>query len=304
MKEPFRHFLRFNEEKVNQTTPLDHCGHSFVIIETNPMNSADRKFFYSGRKSAITEHAAALIIAEAYCAVEDHGQFSLVLAGGNSPRLLYEKLAQGVPTRLFEHFALAVPGNNTEDRQSINRLPPNTWLFQGDERCVPFDHPDSNYRMVKDTLLRHSGIADDHLFRMAAEKDDSEGAARGYEATIRTFFSTEGSLSPQGYPLFDLILLGLGDDGHTASLFAENREALQEQKRWVVAVNAPQAKPPGMRLTLTLPVINHARNVLFFTTGNEKCKLAKKIFLEKERSVPASLVKPESGKEYWFAAQP
>ncbi len=268
------------------------------------MNRTDRKFFYSGRESEITGHAAALIIAEAYRAVDDHGRFSLVLAGGNSPRLLYNKLAQGIPAALFEHYALAVPCQNPGDRQSIHRLPPNTWLFQGDERCVPFDHPDSNYRMVKDTLIRHSGIADDHLFRMTAEKNDAEEVARSYEMAIRTFFSAEESLSPQGYPLFDLILLGLGEDGHTASLFAENREALQERKRWVVAVNAPQAKPPGIRLTLTLPVINHARNVLFFTTGREKCQLAKKIFLEEEMSVPASLVKPESGRLYWFAAQP
>ena len=104
-------------------------------------------------------------------------------------------------------------------------------------------------------------------------------------------------------PLFDLILLGLGEDGHTASLFSGNAEALHERKRWVVAVNAPQAKPPGMRLTITLPVINHARNVLFFIKGREKGELAKKIFLEKQRDVPASLIKPECGKLFWFAAQ-
>ena len=234
----------------------------------------------------------------------DHGMFSLVLAGGNSPRLLHKKLAQGVSSEIFEHYGLAVPCNNSEEKHALHVLPPNTRLFQGDERCVSPNHPDSNYRMIRESLLQHSGIADDHLFRMAAEEGDVDRSARSYEAAIRTFFSTEGSLVPQGYPIFDLILLGLGDDGHTASLFTDNREALQEQKRWVVAVNAPHGKPPGMRLTLTLPVINHARNVLFFITGREKCELAEKIFLERERGVPASLVKPVNGRLFWFTIKP
>ena len=263
-----------------------------------------RTLFYSGRECEITEHAASLIIAEACRAVADHGYCSLVLSGGNSPRLLYEKLAHGIPATLFERYGLATPGNNPADKQTLHTLPPHTWLFQGDERCGPFEHPESNFRMIRESLLRQSGIADNHLFRMSAEMDDRDGAAKDYEKAIRTFLMTRGGLSPQGYPLFDLVLLGLGEDGHTASLFRENKEALQEQKRWVVAVNAPQARPPGMRLTLTLPVINHARNVLFFTTGQEKCKLAKKIFLEEERCAPASQVDPENGNLYWFAAQP
>ncbi len=258
---------------------------------------------YTGNDKKITEHAAALIIATAYRAIADHGFFSIVLAGGNSPRILYEKLAQGVSSDIFERYDLAMPGNNPGSKQTLHSLPANTWLFQGDERCVPIDHPDSNYRMVSESLLRQgSGIADDHLFRMAAEESDTDSSAKSYEAAIRTFFATEGSLLPDGYPLFDLILLGLGEDGHTASLFRDNAEALQERKRWVIAVHAPQAKPPGMRLSITLPVINHARNVLIFTTGHEKCQLAKRIFLEEEKSLPASLVKPKNGRLYWFAA--
>jgi len=258
---------------------------------------------YNGEKSEITEHAAALILSEAYSAIADHGFFSMVVAGGNSPKILYEKLAQGVSPESLERYGFTVPGNNSGKKQNHHTLPPNTRLFQGDERCVPFNHPDRNFRMVRENLLQNSGIAEDHIFRMAAEKEDAEGAAGDYEAAIRTFFSTRGSLSPQGYPVFDLILLGLGEDGHTASLFRENAEALQEQKRWVIAVNAPQAKPPGMRLTLTLPVINHARKVLFFTSGREKCKLAEKIFFGTEKSAPASLVKPEHGTLFWFTAQ-
>jgi 6-phosphogluconolactonase len=267
------------------------------------MNPADRKFFYSGSKREITERAAALIIAAACHAVDDHGYFSLVLAGGNSPGSLYEKLAQGVTSESLVHYALAVPDSSPGYKQTVHPLPPDTWLFQGDERCVPPDHPESNYRMIRESLLRNSGIAKDHFFRMAGENVDTEQAARAYEAAIRTFFFREKGLQPDDFPLFDLVLLGLGEDGHTASLFAENTEALEERNRWVIAVNAPQAKPPGMRLTLTLPIFNHARNVLFFTTGREKCELAQKIFLETEKRVPASLVNPQNGRLYWFAAQ-
>jgi len=302
MKEPFRQFLRFIEN--NSETPLHLTTRNPLLVALmQPMKQADRKFFFSGSEQEITEHAAALIVAEAYRALADHGRFSLVLAGGNSPRLLYQQLAHGVSAEILERYALAMPDGSSECKQSLHFLPQNTWLFQGDERCLPPDHPDSNYRMIRETLLGQSGIAGNHLFRMAGEMADPDTAAREYETAIHSFFFSEQSLSPQQLPPFDLILLGLGEDGHTASLFPDNPEALQESGKWVVALNAPQAKPPGMRLTLTLPVINHARNILFFTPGNKKGELAKKIFLEEEKSVPASLVKPEQGRLYWFATQ-
>lgn len=261
------------------------------------------KFFYSGNEREITAHAAARIISEAYSAVNDHGRFSLVLAGGNSPRHLYAQLAHGVSTALLERYALAVPQRSYRKNQNLLPLPKNTWLFLGDERCVPIGHPDSNYKMVTETLLPNSGIDSHHLLRMPAEEADTELAAKKYEAVIRSFFSTSGMPVPQAFPVFDLIVLGLGEDGHTASLFADTLEALRERKRWVLAVNAPKAKPPGKRLTLTLHVLNHARNILFFTLGRGKSELAEKIFLEQEKSVPASLVKPEEGRVFWFTSR-
>ncbi len=267
------------------------------------MNTSSSKFFYRDNETEITLHTTALIIAEAYRAVADHKRFSMVLAGGNSPRILYTQLAQGVTTALLERYALPVPESNLKRNHTLHSLPQNTWLFMGDERCVPIGHPDSNYLMITETLLPKSGIPEDHLFRMAAENFDTELAAREYETTIRNFFLPEKSPLQNSFPVFDLIVLGLGEDGHTASLFADNAETLQERKRWVIAVNAPQAKPPGMRLTLTLPVINHARNVLFFTPGGSKSKLAEKIFLEQETSVPASLVNPQTGKLFWFTSR-
>ena len=266
------------------------------------MNTAGQKFLYKGSEAEITEHAAALIISEAYRAVNEHGRFSLALAGGKSPGSLYRQLARGVATDTFNNYGLQLPLPDAAVRKgNITCMPwEKTWLFWGDERGVPFDDKESNYRMARETLLSQVSLSENHIFRMPAEQEDENEPALGYEETMRNFFMPDNALSEKEFPTFDLIILGLGEDGHTASLFADNAKALQENKRWAIAVNEPLAKPPGKRLTLTLPVINHARNVLFFTAGNEKGKLAERIFLEKEKSVPASLVDPLNGKTFWF----
>ena len=269
------------------------------------MKSAAQKFLYKGTETEITEHAAALIISEAYRAVKEHGRFSLVLAGGNSPRSLYRQLARGVDANTMERYALQLPlPVGTFTKGNITCMPwKKTWIFWGDERCVPINNQESNYRMAREALLSQISIAESHIFRMPAEHQDEQEAARRYEESIRNFFMAEVSFSGKDFPTFDLVILGLGEDGHTASLFADNKGALQEKKRWVVTVNEPLAKPPGKRLTLTLPVINHARNVLFFTLGKEKASLAEKIFNEEKKKVPASMVEPLSGKTFWFTAQ-
>ena len=265
------------------------------------MNPSAQKFIYCDNESEITVHAAALIIAGAYHAVARHNRCSVVLAGGNSPRPLYTQLAEGVSSAILDHYGLSVPEGLTKKREELYKLPHNTCFFMSDERYVPLNHPDSNYRMITETLLPSSGISEKHFFRMATEPADTEEAAREYETVMRDFFIT--AKPPETFPVFDFIVLGLGEDGHTASLFADTIEALLEKKRWVLAVYVPQAKPPGMRLTLTLPVINHARNVLFFTPGTTKSKLSEKIFLEQEKNVPASLVKPENGRVFWFTSR-
>jgi 6-phosphogluconolactonase len=269
------------------------------------MNTSAEKFLYSGTETEITLHAATLIVAQAYRAIADHGFFSLVLAGGNSPRKLYRQLALGVAPEVMEHYGFRLPRKyRVHNNGKITLMPwEKTWLFWGDERSVPVGHPDSNYSMAKETLLSKASIPENHIFRMPAEKDDGEVAAKEYEETIHAFFQTAGSPSLLDYPIFDLVILGLGEDGHTASLFADNAVALQEKKRWVLAVNETHAKPPGKRLTLTLPVINYARNVLFFTNDKDKAILAKQIFLSEEKRVPASLVKLKNGKTFWFTVQ-
>jgi len=257
------------------------------------MNTAKEIFHYSGTEEAMTKHAATLIIAEANLAVASRGRFSLVLAGGNSPRGLYRLLA------------LQLSGNEEQVLKGNPQIPwKDTWIFWGDERCVPFSHPDSNYRMAAETLFSQVGPVMSRIFRIPAEKQPAEQAAAEYEALLRDFFSTGKRDNTERFPVFDLVLLGLGEDGHTASLFADNPAALQETGRWVMAVDAPHAIPPGKRITLTLPAINHARNILFFTTGKKKADLAEKIFLGKEKKVPAGLVKPCNGKLFWFTAQP
>jgi len=263
------------------------------------------KLFYSGSENEITERAAMLIITEAYRAVADRGKFSLVLAGGNSPRPLYQRLAAGIETNRLKHYGLQLLGDaRTELNEKITFMPwQQTWLFWGDERYVPFDHPESNYKMAKDTLLMHSSIADDHLIRIDTEQPDIEKAAKEYESSIRTFFQATNNKQMENIPVFDFVLLGLGEDGHTASLFADNLETFRQTTQWVLAIDAPHAKPPVKRLTLTLPVINHARNILFFTLGKDKAVLAKKIFLEEECGVPAAFVAPENGRLFWFTTQ-
>ncbi|NTU44815.1 MAG: 6-phosphogluconolactonase [Chlorobiaceae bacterium] len=272
------------------------------------MNNQKReKSFYRGSAAAMTEHAAALIITEAYHSIADHGRFSLVLAGGNSPRSLYRQLAYGIETGCLEHYGLRLPdGEQTEKKGEFTLMPwQQTWLFWGDERCVPPGHPESNYRMAEETLLLHSPLPVDHLFRIPAEQADAGRAAEAYETAIRSFFSIPGHPhTPENVPAFDLLLLGLGEDGHTASLFAGNIQALQESMRLAIAVDAPNGNPPGKRITITLPLINHARNVLFFTSGKAKARLAEKIYRKEECDLPASLVSPVNGRLFWFTAQP
>ncbi len=268
------------------------------------MNTSLQQFLYRGNETATTEHAAALIVTEAYSAVAERGRFSMVLAGGNSPRMLYKRLAHGVSAELLEHYELPLHEGCSANAAGLIQLPSETWLFMGDERCVANDDHDSNERMVRESLLPFSGIAADHFIPMAGNEPDTEMAARAYETAIRQFFMMDGQDAMLKFPTFDMVLSGLGDDGHTASLFADDAEALQEERRWVVAVDAPNGKPPGNRVTLTLPVLNHARNVLFFTTGAAKRALVERIVAEEEASVPASLVKPLNGKLYWFSAQP
>lgn len=219
--------------------------------------------------------------------VREKGTFSLVLSGGKTPQLLYEKLVSS-PLRQKIQWA-------------------KIHFFWGDERCVPPDHPESNFALAYGRLLSKLSIPPGHIHRIQVEEGPPEGVAREYEQCLREFFIVSGhgpiSISQGGehFPLFDLILLGMGDDGHTASLFPGD-PALEEKERWVVAINRPAGKPPVPRVTLTLPVINMARNIFFLVSGPQKADIIRTVMADPEMAAecyPAARVKP-AGDLIWF----
>src|SRR5207253_9140313 len=169
-----------------------------------------------------------------------------------------------------------------------------TWVFFGDERAVPPDHPDSNYRMAHETLLGKVPIPAAQVLRIHGEAPDSEVAAAEYARVLSEAFATRrGEL-----PRFDLVLLGLGVDGHTASLFPGS-PVLREIFRAVAAVHVAAAQIP-QRLTLTFPVLNAAARVVFLVAGAEKAKIVRAV-LSEQALLPAALVRPIDGELIWLA---
>ena len=199
-------------------------------------------------------------------AIERRGCFTAGLSGGRTPIIFYQRLAE------------------RDSKSSWEK----TQFFLVDERFVSFDDQDSNYRMLKETLFRKIPIPQKNIHPIPTEKMSLETSASEYEEDLRRFFK----VSKGQYPAFDLILLGIGEDGHTASLFPGS-EALSERGHLTAAV-----APDGMRhhrITLTLPVINHAEHVIFFVRGENKAFVLKKIIGGNDPSLPASMVQPRSG---------
>lgn len=248
----------------------------------------------------LLEKAVAFITDLAYRAVAERGRFTLVLSGGKTPAALYLKLARGIKEERYLELGYTLPEEPrrpTRDPESIMLPWLQTLLFQGDERYLPVSHPDSNYGMARKTLIRYTCVKPGNIHRMPTESGAPEADAKRYESLIRGLFhKRESSETP---PSFDLILLGLGDDGHTASLMPDDKAALEEKERWVIAVDAPNGKPPGMRLTLTLPVINEAKTVLFLVPP-PRYELAHSISNGEKPELPSGMVKPRSGDVWWF----
>lgn len=218
--------------------------------------------------------AANLFAATAAEAVSARGRFTAALSGGKTPVAFYTLLAKAP-------FASQICWSRVH-------------LFWGDERCVPPDHADSNYRLVRELLLDHVPIPAANVHRMPGEMDPVEGAAH-YEEQLREFFAPHGD----GFPVFDFILLGLGEDGHTASLFPGTR-AIRESARWVVGHHVDAQK--GWRITLTPPVINAARMVAFIVSGSGKAAVLKEILEGPFRpdTLPAQIVRPSGGTLMWM----
>jgi len=221
---------------------------------------------------ALARGAASFLIARCQATQVDGGVFSLALSGGSTPEATYRALAERASDASLDW-----------DRVRI---------FWGDERCVPPDDPASNFRMARQALLDQLPMSDDHIFRMACEGDPEQGAL-DYEATLRQQFG-EGSL-----PRLDLILLGLGPDGHTASLFPGTK-ALESDGRWVLSNYVE--KMGAWRMTLSLEVINAASSVAFLVQGGSKADILNRV-LEDENGgppLPAQRVQPSHGEVHWF----
>ena len=199
--------------------------------------------------------------------------FSVALSGGSTPKLLYELL--GSPT-----FGGRVRWTNVH-------------LFQVDERCVPPDDPQSNYRMIRQALLASAPLPEENFHRMAAERPEREQSAREYAEELGRILRP----APGECPCLDLVFLGMGPDGHTASLFPGS-QALEERSAWVAPNFAPGLK--SFRLTLTLPVLNAAAHVIFLVAGADKAETLRQVLEGPEGQFPAQLIKPTLGKVSWF----
>ena len=257
----------------------------------------------TGSEEEVVLEAAACITGSVFRAVERRGFSTLVLSGGNSPRKLYRLLAEGVPASALQAREIQFPTDAVILSQGMPRaaLPwQSIMLFWGDERCVPAGHADSNHRMARETLIAAADIPEKNIFPMPHVTGNYNVAAEFYEKELKRFFERQKQSVNHSFPVFDIIILGMGGDGHTASLFPEDRAALEETDRWVLPVYAPHGSPPGYRLSLTLPVINSARSVLFFVTGEKKEKMVHDITSGHRSDLPAALVKPKHGELVWF----
>lgn len=220
------------------------------------------------RTADFAAEAADFIAAEIRAAVNARGFCRLALSGGNTPRAVHQELVRSGRGLQWNHVQITF----------------------GDERCVPPDDPDSNFQMARETLLDAIDIPPGNVFRIRGEIAPEE-AATEYEHKLA---AVAARLGEERY-VHDLLLLGLGEDGHTASLFPRS-PALAETARNVIAVTGP--KPPPQRVTMTLPLLNAARHVAFLVEGADKLPLVNEI-LAGQSTLPAARVKPATGAVTW-----
>lgn len=198
--------------------------------------------------------------------------FSLALSGGSTPKAIFEYLSQHKQNFAWEYLQ----------------------LFWGDERCVPPDHPDSNYNMAKKSLLDHVTIPPGNIFRIKGEFDPGDEALR-YAEIVKSRLTTENNL-----PRFDMVMLGMGDDGHTASLFPGNINAFYSGNLFEKVSHPISGQ---RRITVTLELINNAKNIVFLVTGDAKASMLARIHEKNTgwETFPASLVEATNGNVFWLA---
>jgi 6-phosphogluconolactonase len=221
-----------------------------------------------------SDEALAHDVAEWLCglALASAGAFAVNLSGGSTPRRLYVCLAA-------PEIATRFPWDRAH------------W-FWGDERFVPHDHRDSNFRMARDALLSRVPVPEENIHAVPTAGLAPDQAAAAYETTLKRFYGADTLAAER--PLFNVTLLGIGDDGHTASLFP-GQPALHETRRWVVAVIGVKSEP---RITLTYPALNSSRDVAFLATGPEKRPVVARAQAG-DRTIPAGAIRPV-GRLHWF----
>jgi 6-phosphogluconolactonase len=230
-------------------------------------------YYVDASAQAVTQRAAQYFVDGIRAAAGARGKARIAVSGGHTPKNTFALLAD--PSAQFRE---QIPWENLE-------------LYWVDERCVPPDHPDSNYRMTREAMLDQVPLEKSQIFRVQGELEPDEAASK-YESAIRQSFRLEGA----EMPVFDLLGLGMGPDGHTASLFPHT-EGLHELMRIAIANHVPQQKETW-RVTLTSPVINKARDVFFLIEGPDKVAALKSVFTGPydPETYPSQLIRPASGR--------
>lgn len=243
-----------------------------MASKSTTSNPSEVRIFSSAE--AVAEGAAELFIHTCDAAVRDRGSFFVALSGGSTPKRTFELLADE-PLR---------------SRIKWDRV----HLFWGDERYVPHDDPNSNYRMTSEALLRHIPVPHANVHAVRTELSPAEAAATAYEEEIRHTLSTDADSIPQ----FDLVYLGVGTNGHTASLFPHS-PVLHERSRLVVADFVAEVN--SWRISMTAPLLNRGRTVAFLVAGREKASVLKQVMFGPRdvENLPAQLISPE-GELLWL----
>ncbi|MGC2400371.1 MAG: 6-phosphogluconolactonase [Acidobacteriaceae bacterium] len=228
-------------------------------------------YYVDASAEAVTQRAAQYFVDGIRAAAGARGKARIAVSGGHTPKNTFAMLAD--PSAQFRE---QIPWENLE-------------LYWVDERCVPPDHPDSNYRMTREAMLDQVPMDKSQIFRVQGELDPDEAASK-YESAIRQSFRLEGA----EMPVFDMLELGMGPDGHTASLFPHT-DGLHELMRIAIANHVPQQKETW-RVTLTSPVINRARDVFFLIEGTDKVAALKQVFTGPydPETYPSQLIRPAS----------
>eukprot|EP00188_Purpureofilum_apyrenoidigerum_P005182 Plantae.Rhodophyta-Purpureofilum_apyrenoidigerum.ctg6493.p1 GENE.Plantae.Rhodophyta-Purpureofilum_apyrenoidigerum.ctg6493~~Plantae.Rhodophyta-Purpureofilum_apyrenoidigerum.ctg6493.p1 ORF type:complete len:270 (+),score=46.87 Plantae.Rhodophyta-Purpureofilum_apyrenoidigerum.ctg6493:251-1060(+) len=221
-------------------------------------------------KSALSTELAEYVIEKASAAKAARGKFVCAVSGGSLPNTLAADLIL----------------DKNKDKAEF----PSWHVYFADERCVPLDHEDSNYLLAKNELFDKSSIPSDQIYPIDPSLDP-ERCAAAYAETIKKNMG-------EGTPVFDVLFLGIGPDGHTCSLFPDHQLLKENSKTVAHILDSP--KPPPERVTLTFPVLNAAHDVVFVTTGSGKKDALKSILKDPESKLPASMVKPTDGSVVWF----